>query len=813
MTGKAKTRRRKIGLDGGQRTSKRRLSVVSSVTEILTETGHDTVALAAILSLASRGLLPEPVKESLEGKLIRVLATKLFGIVNVHIDSSNFAKHLTSCAKLTTHSNLTEEERLADWLVEQLRDDCGDNFSREQISDPLFVGWIYQCLILRRNNYAHLRNERSLHRLSQITQWFTPEWVSEFLLEECFPASEADSGDTVTFLDSSCGAGHILVPALRKLIARQQRNGATVDCAINHVLEHELFGLDIDPLMMRLSGVAIYLTCRDLAADAPFPIPQLFTFENGGTSSAAPISEPACHGSLLLSLKPRPDIPLYRVDGFTVRAADLPNHFNAQALNPPYLSHRLMPKTLSKFLQDEYESSHYDLYAAFLELGIRLMTDNGRLALICQQSFLTTSRYEELRKQLVRRCHVNSIVQLGPGSFDSRAGEKVNNAIITLSRRKSSDDDNAHEIRTYNMISNASKRAAEREGISNFEKRIVSEKSFLATSRTIPGFPLAVHCPEEVARLFERLPSMAQSDCGITLTNGLFTCDNKRFVRHFKEVNGKFETDRPFVPYDKGGGQKWFSTTPYLLEWIDDGNELREFRASRGQSRALPGERFYFQKGITYSYIGTKGFKARLLSPGSVFDIASSALFAERLDLNYMLGFLNSALVRFILGTLNPTVNFQIGDLRRIPMRKPTPEIEERIASLTKEAIRLAREADRLNAASPAFAGALLQLFSTVTREDNSRFETCSKETASNAKGAQHQSAYENLVAHFQSINEREASIQAAIDEEIFNLYKISGTTRDIVKENEWVARTDDPLVQIPSLQKCLIELKSETKV
>ena len=103
------------------------------------------------------------------------------------------------------------------------------------------------------------------------------------------------------------------------------------------------------------------------------------------------------------------------------------------------------------------------------------------------------------------------------------------------------------------------------------------------------------------------------------------------------------------------------------------------------------GERFYFRQGITYSYIGTKGFKARLLSPGSVFDIASSALFSDEIDLSYMLGFLNSSLIRFILGTLNPTVNFQIGDLRRIPMRKPSHDTEREVAALAMEAVDLAR--------------------------------------------------------------------------------------------------------------------------
>jgi hypothetical protein len=513
--------------------------------------------------------------------------------------------------------------------------------------------------------------------------------------------------------------------------------------------------------------------------------------------TAPNLPEPACHGSLLLSLKQRPDVSLYRIDGSQILATELPLQFSSQALNPPYLSHRLMPKESARFLLQNYSGSHYDLYAAFMESAVRLMADHGRLAMICQQSFLTTARYEELRRRLVDRCRINSIVQLGPGSFDSRAGEKVNNAIISLSNSRSENQFNDYRsIRTYNIVSGASKSIAEQDGIKALQNIEVDEMDFLSRSRMIPGFPLAGLCPAEVANLFEQLPTISKGNYGITLTNGLFTCDNKRFIRHFTEIDSSTKSETTFVPYDKGGGQKWFSTTPYLLEWKDEGNEIREFRAGRGQSRALPGERFYFRTGITYSYIGTKGFKARLLSPGSVFDIASSALFSDQIDLHYMLGFLNSALVRFILGTLNPTINFQIGDLRRIPMRIPAAAVEREIAALATEAVNLAREADRLNPASPAFVS--IPHSELIVKERSSVGASSSNPNRETPNG------YGAIVESIMRINQREAVIQEQIDEAVFNLYEISATTRDIILQNEWVARTKEPLINTPSPLKFL---------
>ncbi len=796
MTGRAGKQTRTNNAARDKRASRSRLGLVGAMAETLSETGDDSIAIAATLSLACRGLLPERLDGTPAGKLIELTARKLFAIQNISIDSSSLASQIATHAVLSMSATAGE---LGVWLEERFQTICEDKLALNQITDPLFTGWIYQCLLLKRNNYSDLRGSKTVHGISQITQWFTPEWIANFLIAECIP-NEIPRDRPFKFLDSSCGAGHILVPALRKLVDAQMKE-ESVEAALQHVLNQQLFGIDIDPLMAGLSAFSIYLACRDLSTQAPLPIPHIFAFSSERALDSA-LPEPACHGSLLLSLQPRPHVDLYRIDGSQISATELPERFDAHALNPPYLSHRLLPRESADFLIQNYNASHYDLYAAFLELGIRLMTEEGRLALICQQSFLTTARYEELRRQLVDRCHINSIVHLGPGSFDSRGGEKVNNAIISLSRMRADKPQDSHIIRAYNVVSTASKRVAEHDGVQAVQNHKIDENDFLSISRMIPGFPLAGQCPGEIAKLFDMLPTISQSDCGITLTNGLFTCDNKRFVRHFSEIGKETSlTKNGFVPYDKGGGQKWFCTTPYLLEWKDDGNDIREFRAGRGQSRALPGERFYFRQGITYSYIGTKGFKARLLSPGSVFDIASSALFSDEIDLNYMLGFLNSSLIRFILGTLNPTVNFQIGDLRRIPMRKPPHDTERDVAALAMEAVDLAREADRMNPASPAFISLLGHSeLNSITPATS--VATASTDGKPNSQDAE--SAYKRLTERIDYINTRESQIQEKIDEAVFNLYQISSTTRDIIKQNEWVVRTADPLVSTQTLQKFL---------
>ncbi|MBZ0187513.1 MAG: N-6 DNA methylase, partial [Candidatus Obscuribacterales bacterium] len=445
-----------------------------------------------------------------------------------------------------------------------------------------------------------------------------------------------------TFLDPACGAGHLMIPALNRLIGAASLGQNDCRNRLVKVLKEQLFGFDLDPHMVRLTGFSLYLHCRDLAGVTPLPIPQIYSFD-----------APADFNFGSLSLGVDPDQQAHRlVDprGAKKSARDLPLRFDFIAANPPYLSHRLMPKALGAYLKKFYPGCHFDLYAAFLELSMRLLNNNGCASLICQQSFLSINRYESLRRRILKDCSLKTVIQLGPGSFAARGGEKVNNAIITFRKHCQKQ---SSPVRTLKLLATKEKERARESGIDNLRFESIESERIKKLAESIPGYPISCFCPDEIARLFDKYQALESKDSGVVLTNGLFTCNNRLFVKRFFEIEKQDESI--YVPYDKGGGRKWFANTPYRLAWQNDGEEIRAYRKSRGQSESLPGESYYFKQGLTYSYIGTRGFTARLLAPGSVFDIASSALFTSRIDLNYLLGWLNSKLIRFVLGVLNPT--------------------------------------------------------------------------------------------------------------------------------------------------------------
>jgi hypothetical protein len=739
------------------------------------------ISVLATACLARRALLPAWLGEG----PLRLLFGALLQGREPLVDKSSFGRHLTV-------------------LAESAGRVCGDRtfvheasalFASHEASalleDPHLPGWAAQCLGeqsrlvlagMPPDASPQSVSSRDIHprHLPALTQWFTPEWIARFLVDETVGSYCRETpGTHPVFFDPACGAGHMLSVALRRLVAEQRNAGRPATrAALESVLGHQIYGCDIDAAVVQSAAFSLYLTSREMLSSGELPLPNLFHFD----VEKATDSGRQAVGSLWLGVETPPDdLRLHHLGApLELGRCPLRRRFDIIVTNPPYLSHRLMPAEVSAIVKAHYQPATFDLYSAFLLLSLRLLSDGGYLGMICQQSFMSLQRYERLRQELTRHCEITSLVQLGPGVFAARAGEKVNNAIV-IARRTGRAPESDFCVRCWRVLEPGEKARAERDGIASLPEMRAHQSQF----GTISGARLSFWCPPEVSALFRLHPPLESSDSGITLTNGLFTCNNGKFVKKHWEVTDEERPD--FVPYDKGGGHKWYRTTPYMLYWGGDGASIRDYRAGRGQSRRLPGEQFYFRDGVTYSYIGTRGFRARLLSPGSAFDIASSAAFSEKLDPLYLLGFLNSSTACFLLGVLNPTVNFQIGDLRRLPFAVPDAQTAQAIIREAGKAVELAREVDSWDPCSPQFQGPVLL-----------RLKGDGDERA----------AYQRFQELAEHINRKEAQIQQTIDELIFELYAISRRDRAAIDTDPWVARQRRPLLRPRTFQQCLKDLE-----
>lgn len=605
------------------------------------------ISLTAHLAVAIRGLVPGPLVGDQNHKmLLAELARTLRASENAPLikpDETAFAA-LTEPFRLTNSARERESlERLAAlWRANKIKPQDKEAIE-ETLRSPLVVSTVWELLSI------NVKGKGSKTALSQ-TQFFTPDWVAQII------AQSISYHKGATTVDPACGAGNLLLAVLDRWLELNE------DLA--QIFKERLYGYDIDARLLQICGLTLYLRAREITEDE-IPLPNLV------------LARPPA-GSLFWG------VPEEEEDDDEEEKEKEENQrifFDNVIMNPPYQSTRTMDGATNTFLKKYYPSCQGDLYTAFLDLALRLLKPGGTLCTITQQSFFSIQRYRQFRLDLMDQVRFQKIIVLGTGVFRACPGDKVNSAIITVQKLGApmATAESAAKVEEHTLTY-----------LKNDTSHKTSQMKLRANTLSIPGNPYIFDAPDALVRLFTDHPPLKDFAPRIKIVNGLFTCNNKLFVKDKSLVDESEEA--LYVPYDKGGGRKWYFETPLRLRWEDNGDRIRDYRASRGQTRTLPGADYYFKSGVTYSYIGTSGFRARLLSPQSIFDIASSAVFSESLSQYYLLSFLNSSTVIYLLSTLNPTINFQIGDLRRLPFKEPDTALTATLDGLAREAVALVRE-------------------------------------------------------------------------------------------------------------------------
>jgi hypothetical protein len=203
----------------------------------------------------------------------------------------------------------------------------------------------------------------------------------------------------------------------------------------------------------------------------------------------------------------------------------------------------------------------------------------------------------------------------------------------------------------------------------------------------IPTAPWVYWVPEQVRCLFEELPNLETVAQPVV---GLQTSDNFRFLRYWWEVGwqqtafdcrGRDDartSGKIWFPYMKGGSQcKWYGNQQYVVNWSKDGTEIKEhvihsYPYLKGKWEwVVKNIDYYFRQGITWTDLGASGFSARISPQGFIFDVSGSCAFPETVrQVPGLLAAMNAGSTDYLLGLLNPTLHFQVGDLKRLPIPK-----------------------------------------------------------------------------------------------------------------------------------------------
>ncbi|WBT09184.1 hypothetical protein PAB09_02265 [Corynebacterium sp. SCR221107] len=320
---------------------------------------------------------------------------------------------------------------------------------------------------------------------------------------------------------------------------------------------------------------------------------------------------------------------------------------------------------------------------AFMVRSQELSARGGVWAMLNIPSWMSLKSFEQLRKDLLAQQRISSLVHLGRGVFGSDFGTVA----FVIDNHSPSNSRGVYRRLFEQHVDVRS--IATIEGLfldENYNRFIVPQGDFAA----IPGSPVVYWLSEKMRAAFRVGISLGEAT---NLAVGLQTGNNDRFLRYWWEVSHKRTTfgctsreeaknsQARWFPYNKGGNfRKWYGNQEYVVNWENDGEEIRSFgteNGGRARSRAQNTET-YFSSSVSWSKISSGAPAFRLFPSGFIYDVAGTSLFPDSKEKQlYLLAVLNSQVALSQLNALAPTMNFEVGQVASISItNSPGDEVE-----------------------------------------------------------------------------------------------------------------------------------------
>lgn len=539
-----------------------------------------------------------------------------------------------------------------------------------------------------------------------------PEFMPYFVPDEgeAAPSSDAaTSPERITVMDPACGSGHILVYVFELLARMYEEAGYTRRDIARLVLEDNLIGIEIDPRAAQLASFALTMTACNydprflrrgvypkvvalkdvLFEEEEFALVPELAERTALLDAMAHMGE--C-GSLFMpddadiqaieaaerKLEGETDLfaskALEKVRQVRANCEPLARTYDVVVANPPYMGSSNMGKWLANWTKKHYPDSKRDLCTCFIERGFTLANAGGYSAMVTMQSWMFLGSFEAMRQKMLKEHSIATMAHLGTRAFDAIGGEVV--ATTATVFRSSASDMPASYLRLVDFENEASKEAAIREAIANPDCGWFYRRDASAFS-TIPGSPIAYWASDAMIRAFSKLEPFAKKAIPRV---GMQTGNNSDFLRLWWEVslfatmfnaesqNVFSQSNARWAPYCKGGEfRKWYGNNFYLVNWANEGKRISTLREGESRAFSLLPEEYRFKQSVTWGLVSSGAPSFRYRNIGSLHDIGGMSLFPATEIVDYCLAFSNSSVSASILQMIAPTMNYQVGDVGRLP--------------------------------------------------------------------------------------------------------------------------------------------------
>lgn len=651
-----------------------------------------------------------------------------------------------------------------DGVVWHLVHDIPEDDFRDQVQ---IIGWLYQYYNTEPKDKVFARKSSEKIKKGDIpaaTQLFTPDWIVRYMVENSlgrlwieghpdealkeqwkYYLDEAEQEESVqeqlnqiyaehsklnpkdlTCLDPCCGSGHILAYMFDVLMQIYRSRGYRDRDAAISIVEHNLYGLDIDERAAQLAYFAVMMKARQY--DRRFLSrgiqPHVYAIEESNGLSTWKAFSGSDFGQLTLDqtyiaqadalidlfhdakeygsiLKVEPTdydnlqdyLEEIRQKGsenilfaaWSAEMADkmpklirqakiLSKKYDVVVTNPPYMGSSGMDAKLSKYVKDNYPDSKSDLFAVFIEQCGAMIKPNGYQAMITQHAWMFLSSYEKLREKILQKMIVN-MAHLGPRAFEEIGGEVVQTTSFVLRNEFS----NGYQGEYCRLIEPTTQQGKEAMFLSAQNRYVSKQENFAK----IPGSPVAYWASEQIrnafksSSLYEKSVSPSQNVTG----------NNEKYVRKCWELEKQKIGEKSFwIFYCKGGGyRKWWGNLEDIIDWTPNARYVYKHGDGKHASQII-NKKYWYKRGITWGLITSNKPSFRVMPEGATYDKGGSTLIVDDAIYNFSLGLLNSKVYVNIVSMLNPTLNYQVKDVRSMPLiLKKQERINEIVNALISE--------------------------------------------------------------------------------------------------------------------------------
>ena len=513
--------------------------------------------------------------------------------------------------------------------------------------------------------------------------------------------------EDIKIIDPCMGSGHILVYAFDVLMQIYESAGYGQRDAAKSILENNIYGLDIDDRAFQLAYFAVMMKARQynrriLSGEYK---PNLYSIrESNGinreqlkyfsvglseeekekalgqiTALLDTFIDAKEYGSILTVeqydwellehfVEGSDDAGQIRMDNLHLdetakelrqmiaQGKVLGEKYHVTVTNPPYAGSSNLSIKVNNYLKKNYPDSKADLFAVFIERCGQLIIENGYQAMITQHSWMFLGSFEKLRKKMIQNEIIN-MVHLGARAFEEIGGEVVQTTAFVQC---------LNYIRGYKgtycrLIEPTSQQGKEEMFLGGSSRYVTVQDNF----GKIPGEPVAYWVSGNFIRAF--LEGKMIGDFSV-VSEGIKTGNNEYFLKIWYEISqdvfsfGEEKKGFKWYPHHKGGEfRKWYGNRDWVINWKDDGKEIKS-----SENSGLQGKTMYFEEFAGWSKISSRGNPLRYYKKNYLFDSGAPAIKNNKVLIT--MGLFNTKVGEYYLSMISPTLNLQVGDVKKIPL-------------------------------------------------------------------------------------------------------------------------------------------------